>query len=125
VVAGTLIAYATQPGHVAYGGAGQNGYFTKALLTHLDTPGREVELMKDVRATVVAATRTKQQGPQVPWVHSSLMGAFYFRAEASAAPPAPTQPSGFVSGSSSRMSREQIQDYRPRMIDYRPCGQPA
>lgn len=35
VVAGTLIAFGTQPGHVAYDGAGQNGYFTEALLEQL------------------------------------------------------------------------------------------
>lgn len=74
VVAGTLIAYATQPGHVAYDGDGANGFFTEALLAHIATPGREVDLMlRDVRAEVFAATETKSRGPQVPWVHSSLM----------------------------------------------------
>jgi uncharacterized membrane protein HdeD (DUF308 family) len=80
--AGTLIAYATQPDHVAYDGAGINGYFTEGLLRHLSAPDREVELMlKDVRATVLEATKMMRQGPQVPWVHSSLTGAFYFRPE--------------------------------------------
>jgi formylglycine-generating enzyme required for sulfatase activity len=80
VVAGTLIAYATHPGHVAYDGDGQNGFFTEALLAHLATPGREVELMlKDVRSKVVMATADKSHGPQVPWVNSSLVGAFYFK----------------------------------------------
>lgn len=79
VVSGTLIAYATQPGHVAYDGAEQNGYFTEALLANMRAPGREIELMlKDVRAQVIEATKDKTQGPQVPWVHSSLVGSFSF-----------------------------------------------
>jgi formylglycine-generating enzyme required for sulfatase activity len=90
VVAGTLIAYATQPGHVAYDGDGANGHFTAGLLDHIAQPGREVELMlKDVRAKVVDATKTKTQGPQVPWVHSSLMGSFYFKPVPATPPPPP------------------------------------
>jgi len=78
VVAGTLIAFATQPGHAAYDGEGRNSYFTEALLTHVATPDREIELMlKDVRAKVVSATAQREQGPQVPWVHSSLVGSYY------------------------------------------------
>ena len=84
VVAGTLIAYATQPEHVAYDGDGTNGFFTEALLAHLPTPGREIEqMLRDVRTKVVAATEKKKHGPQVPWVHSSLLGAsFYFKPNA-------------------------------------------
>ena len=80
VVAGTLIAYATQPGHVAYDGDGANGHFTEALLAHIATPDREINpMLTAVRARVYSATETKAQGPQVPWVHSSLMGEFYFK----------------------------------------------
>jgi formylglycine-generating enzyme required for sulfatase activity len=80
VVAGTLIAYATQPGHVAYDGDGEHGFFTEALLSNIDRPGLDVELMlRDVRGQVLGATQTKRLGPQVPWVHSSILGSFYFR----------------------------------------------
>jgi uncharacterized caspase-like protein len=72
VVAGTLIAFATQPGHVAYDGAGQNGYFTEALLEELQRDaGREVQMLfTAVRQRVVSATNTKKMGAQVPWTHS-------------------------------------------------------
>jgi formylglycine-generating enzyme required for sulfatase activity len=90
VVAGSLIAYATHPGHVAFDGEkGANGYFTDALLACIATPDRDVELMlKDVRARVVAATQKLRNGPQIPWVHSSLMGDFYFKRT----PTAPVEP---------------------------------
>ncbi len=73
VGAGTLIAFATQPGHVAYDGVGQNGYFTEALLEQLRRDAsREVELLlKDVRACVVSKTKSKALGTQIPWTHSS------------------------------------------------------
>ena len=81
VKAGTIIAYATQPGHVAYDGARENGFFTEALLEEIANPGREIELMlKDVRIKVEANTRAMKRGPQVPWVHTSLLGSFCFRA---------------------------------------------
>ena len=37
--AGLLVAYATDPGNVAYDGVGDNSVFTDALLKHLNTPG--------------------------------------------------------------------------------------
>jgi len=97
VVAGTLIAYATQPEHVAYDGDGANGFFTEALLADLPAPGLEIGLMlRQVRARVVEATKRKPRGAQVPWDHSSLMGAFYFKPAPISAPvpepPAPPSP---------------------------------
>ncbi len=66
---GTLIAYATAPGHVAQEGAGRNGTYTKHLLRHINTPGVAVELvLKRVREGVIRETR----GQQVPWDSSSL-----------------------------------------------------
>jgi uncharacterized caspase-like protein len=68
---GMLIAYATDPGNVAYDGAGQNSVFTTALLNHIATPGLDVRLMLGrVRQEVVLAT----YGRQVPWVEESLIG---------------------------------------------------
>lgn len=75
---GTMIAYATQPGNIALDGDNGEGHspFTKALLTHMETPGLDIgNMMIKVRKDVIAATKQKQ----VPWDHSSLTGQFYFK----------------------------------------------
>ncbi|VDC32763.1 caspase family protein [Pseudogemmobacter humi] len=70
-----LIAYATQPGAVAYDGEGRNGTFTEALLTHIRTPQQDIsEMMISVRKDVVARTG----GQQIPWESSSLTRQFRF-----------------------------------------------
>lgn len=70
-----LIAYATQPGAVAFDGDGRNGTFTEALLNHIHTPGQSVaDMMMMVRKDVIAATG----GQQIPWENSSLTRAFAF-----------------------------------------------
>lgn len=70
-----LIAYATQPGAVAYDGDGRNGTFTEAVLNHIHTPGQSIaEMMISVRKDVIAATG----GQQVPWDNSSLTRQFKF-----------------------------------------------
>lgn len=72
---GTLLAYATAPGHVAADGDGRNGTYTKNLLAHLHSPGLKVEeLFKKVRQDVIRQTNKLQ----VPWENSSLVGDFYF-----------------------------------------------
>ncbi len=69
---GSLIVYATDPGQAALDGTGDNSPFTEAFLTHVSTPGLDVELMmRNVRADVVAATG----GQQTPWTNSSLTGS--------------------------------------------------
>ena len=69
--AGLLIAYATDPGNVAFDGAGENSAFTAALLRHLKTPGLDIRLMLGrVRQEVVVDT----YGQQVPWVEEALIG---------------------------------------------------
>jgi uncharacterized caspase-like protein len=74
-VRGSLIAYATAPGEVAYDGDGRNGLYTSYLLRYLPTPGLSVEeVFKRVRAGVVRDTK----GQQVPWESSSLIGDFSF-----------------------------------------------
>ncbi len=73
--AGMLIAYATQPGEVAYDGFGEHSPFTESLLAHLEKPGLEIRLMLGrVREQVVEET----QGGQVPWVEEAVLGEFYF-----------------------------------------------
>jgi uncharacterized caspase-like protein len=85
-VRGSLIAYATAPGRVAFDGGGRNGLYTAHLLKHLSTPGLSVEhLFKRVREGVVQETR----GKQTPWESSSLIGDFAFASQVAGAPPAP------------------------------------
>jgi uncharacterized caspase-like protein len=74
--AGTFIAFSTQPGNVARDGTGRNSPFAAALLAHLRDPGKDLgALMIAVRRDVMAATGNAQ----VPWDHSALTAAFYFR----------------------------------------------
>ncbi|MEM6939721.1 MAG: caspase family protein [Pseudomonadota bacterium] len=70
-----LISFATQPDNVAYDGTGRNSFFTEALLSHIYTPGLDVnDLMINVRKDVLAATG----GRQIPWENSSLTRQFRF-----------------------------------------------
>ena len=73
--AGMLIAYATQPGKLAFDGQGAHSPFTDSLLRHLEEPGLEIRLMLGrVREDVVAKTA----GGQIPWVEEAVLGEFYF-----------------------------------------------
>jgi hypothetical protein len=73
--AGFLIAFSTQPDNVAEDGAGRNSPFTKALLSHMTAPGRDIaSTMISVRKDVLAATG----GLQIPWENSSLTEEFQF-----------------------------------------------
>ncbi len=79
---GTLIAFATEPGNVAYDGAGDHSPFTEALLRHIETPGTEINVvMTRVRRDVFEETDKRQ----LPWVNVSLTSEFYLKA-ADAAP---------------------------------------
>jgi uncharacterized caspase-like protein len=72
---GTLIAYATAPGHVASDGTARNGLYTSELLKQMRVPGLSVtDMFMRVRAEVMKQTGHKQ----VPWEASSLVGSFYF-----------------------------------------------
>ena len=75
---GTLIAYATAPGKVAYDGVGANSPYSAALASAIPTIGVPIEeVFRATRRKVLAAT----SGQQTPWEHSSLTGAFYFHAK--------------------------------------------
>ncbi|MEM9247593.1 MAG: caspase family protein [Pseudomonadota bacterium] len=72
--AGTLVAYATDPGNVAADGVGANSTFTAALLEHIETPALDVRLMFGrVRQDVVRAS----VGQQIPWVEEAVLGEHY------------------------------------------------
>lgn len=72
--AGTLIAYATEPGKAAFDGSGKNGTYTSALLSYIGKSETAEELFKKVRLQVLSKTNNKQ----LPWEHSSLTEKFYF-----------------------------------------------
>jgi hypothetical protein len=74
---GTLIAFSTSPGQKAGDGTGgRNGYYTQALLHHIDAPNVLIETMfKRVRSTLEAITN----GGQTSWEHTSLTGDFRFQ----------------------------------------------
>lgn len=66
---GLLIAYATDPGAVAYDGSSSNSPYTTALAKHLTTRGLEIQsALTRVRADVVGETG----GAQRPWLSTSL-----------------------------------------------------
>lgn len=66
---GLLIAYATDPGAVAYDGSTGNSPYTRALAKYLTTPGLEIQsALTRVRAEVSSETH----GAQKPWHNASL-----------------------------------------------------
>lgn len=84
--AGLLIAYATDPGNVAYDGAGENSVFTAALVENVGAPGVEARLMFGrVRQAVALASG----GLQVPWVEEAVLGEHYLRPAARPVAPDP------------------------------------
>jgi hypothetical protein len=84
--AGLLIAYATDPGNVAYDGLEANSVFSSALIDHIATPGLEVRLMFGrVRQDVVLASG----GLQVPWVEEAVLGEHVLKPGASPSGGAP------------------------------------
>ena len=72
---GTLIAYATGPGRVAFEGKGDYSPYTEALIKEMVVPNIAVErTFKRVRIAVKNTT----DGQQLPWVSSSLTAEFHF-----------------------------------------------
>jgi uncharacterized caspase-like protein len=67
--AGSLLAYATAPGQLAYDGRGSNGLYTKHLVRELALPDTSLEdAFKRVRLNV----RMESEGRQIPWESTSL-----------------------------------------------------
>jgi len=73
---GTLISFATQPGHVAIDGTEGHSPFTKALAATIRRPGLGLfDVFNDVGLAVKKVTGGEQQ----PWLSSSpIAGNFYF-----------------------------------------------
>ncbi|SVD88656.1 uncharacterized protein METZ01_LOCUS441510, partial [marine metagenome] len=75
---GSIVAYSTAPGTIAYDGDGRNSPYVAELSKHMLTPGLKIEdVFKRVRIGVKNRTARKP-APQIPWENSSLMGDFYF-----------------------------------------------
>lgn len=73
---GTLVAYATAPGNVAFDGEGKHSPYSEALAEAMQQANVPVEQMfKSVRRRVMAVTENNQ----VPWESSSLTGNFFFK----------------------------------------------
>ena len=86
--AGSLIAFATDAGQVAFDGDGSNGLYTEELLKNLRTPGLTIEqVFKRTRAGVLA----RSQGGQIPAEYSRLVGDDIYLAGQSAPAPAPAK----------------------------------
>ncbi len=87
--AGSLIAFATDAGRVAFDGDGSNGLYTEELLKNLLTPGLTIEqVFKRTRAGVLK----RSDGGQIPAEYSRLVGEDIFLAGVappSLPPPAP------------------------------------
>src|ERR1700716_1501134 len=80
---GTLIAFATGPGQTALDGQeGTNSPFTRALISHIASPGVEIQqAMTKVRAQVNEETNKNQ----LPWGHTNLIGSVYLNQAAAPA----------------------------------------
>ncbi len=73
---GTLIAYSTAPGDVAFDGNGLNSPYTLALSRFMGKSGLSVEtVFKRVLAEVEDSTKKKQ----TPWLTGAFRGEFYFK----------------------------------------------
>ncbi|CDX46919.1 Peptidase C14 caspase catalytic subunit p20 [Mesorhizobium plurifarium] len=85
----TLIAFATEPGAVAYDGSGDLSPFSSAFSRRALTPDQEIRsVMAAVRRDVVKATN----GKQVPWETSSLIDdVVLMRGTEQPAPPPDTE----------------------------------
>lgn len=76
---GTLIAYATAPGKLAYDGVGPFSPFTRRLLEYLGSPGLPLPLLFQ---QVTEEVHRDTSGKQSPWLTQSLVGGhFCFRSD--------------------------------------------
>lgn len=78
---GSLVMYATKAGATAADGEERNSPFTRAFLTHITTPGLDVNLLPSrITQTVVELTK----GEQVPGTYMQLKSSFTFIPELTA-----------------------------------------
>jgi tetratricopeptide (TPR) repeat protein len=82
---GTYIGLATGPGQIARdNGLERNGLFTKYLLKEIIRPGQTIDqVFNNVKKQVFEASQQDQR----PWLHSDIIGDFYFDGPANAMRP--------------------------------------
>jgi uncharacterized caspase-like protein len=91
---GVLIAYATDPGAIAFDGNGLNSPYSAALARHLTEPGVEIQsALTRVRGQVTETT----QGRQRPW-HNASLGREVFLGQSKAEAAPATKPIAGASG---------------------------
>ncbi|PTE11034.1 caspase family protein [Mesorhizobium helmanticense] len=91
---GILIAYATDPGAIAFDGNGVNSPYSTALARHLTEPGVEIQsALTRVRGQVTETT----QGRQRPW-HNASLGREVFMGQSVAQAVPVVKPAADVSG---------------------------
>ncbi len=82
---GMYIAFATGPGEVASDGrSGRNGLFTKYLIKYINQPNLTLNEVFDKTRTSV---HQESDEKQLPWTSSSVIGSFYFQADAASSSP--------------------------------------
>ena len=104
--AGTIIAYATQPGAVAADGTGSNSPYTEALSKALLKPGETVfDVFNDVGITVKRNTG----GVQQPWVSASpIEGRFYFLGPTTVVTAPPAEPPAAAASAAAGADKETL-----------------
>jgi len=97
---GILIAYATDPGAIAFDGNGVDSPYSTALARHLTEPGVEIQsALTRVRGEVTETT----QGRQRPWHNASLGREVFLGKPVAKATPA-TEPVADASGAAAATS---------------------
>ena len=98
---GTLIAYSTAPGDVAFDGNGINSPYTLALSRFMRKPGLAIEtVFKRVLASVEDATEQKQ----TPWLTGAFRGEFFFKSKEKAVAAQNSTSSSNAAGASAQRS---------------------
>lgn len=72
---GTLVAYSTSPGSVAFDGDGENGLYTSVLIDQLQIAQRIEDVFINTRVLV----EEQSNGKQSPWELARLRGKFYLK----------------------------------------------
>lgn len=72
---GTLVAYATSPGSVAFDGNGDNGLYTSVLIEQLKISQRIEDVFINTRVKV----EEQSDGKQSPWELARLRGKFFLQ----------------------------------------------
>lgn len=72
---GTIVAYSTSPGSVAYDGDGEYGIYTEELVKQIVNPQR----VEDVFMKTRLAVEKRTDGHQSPWELFRLRSVYYFK----------------------------------------------